>query len=260
MPVEGAMTALRRARVGVLLAAMVVLAASPLPAQTTRLASEADRRAAVKYFRGGIELLGVERWDQAVEAFRQAVTYDPLFVDAYYGMGQAHMSAQRFASAIQAYTQCLEAARTVHGLRQRDRVLADRQIDDEIRELRDSIRRAQSGQIKGLGELTVTRFDQRIQELERDRSSLGGPFTPPPGVMLALGSAHFRNGDRAAAEQEWTEAATLDPKLGEAWNNLAVIYLQSQRKKEAADAVSRAERAGFRVNPRLKDDIKKMPG
>jgi tetratricopeptide (TPR) repeat protein len=253
-------TALRRAHVGVLLTAVAVLAASPLAAQTTSLASEADRRAAVGHFRTGLELLGAERWDQAVEAFQAAVARDPLFVDAYYGMGQAHMSAQRFASAIRAYTQSLDAARTVHGLRQRDRVLADRQIDDEIRELRDSVRRVQSGQIKGVGELTVTRFEQRIQELERDRSSLGGPFTPPPGVLLAIGSAHFRNGDRAEAEQEWTAAATLNPKLGEAWNNLAVIYLQSGRKKDATEAIARAERAGFRVNPRLKDDIKRMPG
>ena len=250
----------QRARVGVALTALAVLAVSPLDAQTTSLASEADRRAAATQFRAGMELLGVERWDEAVAAFQRAVALDPLFVDAYYGMGQAHMSAQRFGSAIKAYTQCLDASRTVHGLRQRDRVLADRQIDDEIRELRDSVRRAQSGQIKGLGELTVTRFEQRIQELERDRSTLGGPFTPPAGVLLAIGSAHFRNGDRAEAEQEWTEAATLNPKLGEAWNNLAVIYLQSGRKKDATEAIARAERAGFRVNPRLKDDIKRMPG
>ncbi|MFN2447783.1 MAG: hypothetical protein ABR606_19630 [Vicinamibacterales bacterium] len=46
--------------------------------------------------------------------------------------------------------------------------------------------------------------------------------------------------------------------LGEAWNNLAVIYLGSGRKKAAEDAVRSAERAGFRVNPRLKDDIRAM--
>jgi Flp pilus assembly protein TadD len=52
----------------------------------------------------------------------------------------------------------------------------------------------------------------------------------------------------------------VNVKLGEAWNNLAVIYLQSGRKAMAEDAVTRAARAGFRVNPRLKDDIKRMPG
>ena len=254
------MTVPRRVVVHVALAALVLTTAAAAVPAAQSLASDVDRRAALGHFRTGMELLGAERWEQAVEAFQQAATRDPLFVDAYYGMGQGYMGMTRFASAIRAYTQSLDAARSLHGLRQRDRVLADRQIDDEIRELQDSVRRAQSGQIKGIGAMTVTRFEARIQELERDRSSLGGPFEPPAGVLLAMGSAHFRNGDTAEAEREWSEAAKLNPKLGEAWNNLAVIYMQTERKREASDAVSRAERAGFRVNPRLKDDIKRMPG
>jgi tetratricopeptide (TPR) repeat protein len=259
MRTEHAMQTLRPRAAGAALVALVLTGGvAPCAAQT--MASDADRREASGHFRLGMQLLGAERWDQAVEAFQHAVARDPLFVDAYYGMGQGHMGAQRYASAIRVYRQCLDAARSIHGLRLRDHVMADRQIDEEIRELRDSIRRAESGQIKGLGAMTVARFESRIQELDRERSSLGGPFTPPPGVLLALGSAHFRNGDRAEAEQEWAEATKLNPRLGEAWNNLAVIYLQSDRKREASDAVSRAERAGFRVNPRLKDDIKRMPG
>ena len=81
--------------------------------------------------------------------------------------------------------------------------MADRQIDHEIRELRDSIRLGGTGADQGLGAMTVARFESRIQELQRERSSLGGPFTPPPGVLLAFGSAHFRHGYRAEAEQEW---------------------------------------------------------
>lgn len=225
-------------------------------------ASDADRREAVRHFRAGQELLGAERWEQAATAFQQAVRIDPLFVDAHYGLGQAYMGARRFASAVQAYERCLDAARSIHGLRDKNRVDADRQIDDDIRELRDSVRRLQSGQIKSGGPnggLTALRLEQRIQDLERARSSLGGPFEPPAGVLLALGSAHFRNGAREDAERHWSEAVRIDPRLGEAWNNLAVVYLQTGRKREAQDAVTRAERTGFRVNPRLKDDIARLP-
>jgi Flp pilus assembly protein TadD len=92
--------------------------------------------------------------------------------------------------------------------------------------------------------------------LERSRSSLSPNFDPPATVLLSTGSAHFRNGDRAAAERYWSEAVRVNSQLGEAWNNLAVIHLGAGRKKEAEDAVRNAERAGFRVNPRLKDDIR----
>jgi Flp pilus assembly protein TadD len=77
-------------------------------------------------------------------------------------------------------------------------------------------------------------------------------------VLLSLGSAHFRNGDRDAAEKYWTDAVKVNSRLGEAWNNLAVIHLGTGNKKAAEEAVRNAERAGFRVNPRLKDDIRAM--
>jgi Flp pilus assembly protein TadD len=49
-----------------------------------------------------------------------------------------------------------------------------------------------------------------------------------------------------------------NPKYGEAHNNLAVLYMLSGRKGDAENAVKQAERAGFKVNPQLKADIKKL--
>lgn len=241
-----------------LLAAALSIPLHPAVAGTQTLATENVRREALAKYREGQELLTSERWDQAADAFQAAVTLDPLFVDAFYGLGQAYMGATRFTSAVQAYTRCLDAASAVHGLRDKNRVAVDRQIDEEVRELRDAIRRiqSQSGQANAL---KAVQIDQRIADLEHSKSSNGGAFVPPAGVLLALGSAHFRNGAREQAEAQWTEAVRVNPQLGEAWNNLAVIYLQSGRKAPAEDAVKRAERAGFRVNPRLKDDITRMP-
>jgi Flp pilus assembly protein TadD len=138
-------------------------------------------------------------------------------------------------------------------------VTTDKAIDEEIRELKDSVRRVASGQVRvGQPQIKQTQLEQRIQELERTRSTLTPNFEVPATVLLSLGSAHFRNGDRDAAKQYWTDAVQVNSKLGEAWNNLAVIYLGEGRKKEAEDAVKNAERAGFRVNPRLKDDIRAL--
>jgi Flp pilus assembly protein TadD len=75
-------------------------------------------------------------------------------------------------------------------------------------------------------------------------------------VLLSLGSAHFRNGEPDAAEAEWKAAIEVNPKLGEAHNNLAVIYMTTGRLKEAEAEVKAAEKTGFRVNPQFKDDLK----
>lgn len=239
--------------------ACILLTTSAADAQ--ELASDADRREAFRHYRTGQELLSGEQYEKAVEAFRRSIKYDPLLTDAHYGLGQSFMGLQRYASAIQAFNGCIDAVRRLHDLRQRDRVATDKAIDEEIRELKDSVRRVASGQVRvGQPQLKQTQLEQRIQELERSRSTLSTNFEVPATVLLSLGSAHFRNGDRAAAEQHWSEAVKVNSKLGEAWNNLAVIHLGAGRKKEAEDAVRNAERAGFRVNPRLKDDIRALKG
>ncbi|MND01135.1 hypothetical protein D3C83_200010 [compost metagenome] len=51
----------------------------------------------------------------------------------------------------------------------------------------------------------------------------------------------------------------VNSRLGEAHNNLAVLYMLTGRKKEAQQAVRSAEQARFRVNPQLKADIARMP-
>jgi Flp pilus assembly protein TadD len=80
----------------------------------------------------------------------------------------------------------------------------------------------------------------------------------PAEVLLALGSAYYRNGQAADAEREWLEAVHINSRFGEAHNNLAALYLQAGRKQDAESAVRSAERARFRVNPQLKADIQRM--
>lgn len=232
----------------------LVLFASPGFAQ---FASEQDRRDALRHYREGQDLMADERFEEAAEAFHRAIRRDRLLTLAHYGLGQASMALRRFASAIQAFTGCREAFRTLHALRERNRMLVERQRDDEIRELRESIRRIRSGQVK-FGQLAAERLENRILELERQRTHGADAFQTPAEVSLSLGSAYFRNGDLEDAEREWKAAAEANPALGEAHNNLAALYAMTGRKAAAEAAVRAAERAGFRVHPKLKEDIRRL--
>jgi tetratricopeptide (TPR) repeat protein len=222
-----------------LVVSLVSHAAAQLPAEGR------ERMRAVQHYRAGVEYLTGEEWDKAVAEFRAAVNIDALFTDAYYGLGQAHMGQRRYVSAAQAFESCLTAARKLHMLRERDRVLRDKERDDELHELRDTMRRMAQ---QGGNRLRMQRMEKYITDLERRRSSLDGPFQTPPLVLLSLGSAHFRNGDGGRAEYYWREA----------WNNLAAIYAQHGRRADAVFALTNAERAGYRVNPQLKDEIGKL--
>jgi tetratricopeptide (TPR) repeat protein len=233
---------------------MLVLVASPAFAQ---FASEQNRREALLHYRNGQEFMSAEQFEKAADEYQKAIDKDKLLTLAHYGLGQANMSLKRFASAIQAFTSCREAFRMLHQLQERDRVMVERQRDDEIRELRDSVRRIRSGQIK-LSQSIGDQIENRIQDLERQRTSMGSAFQAPPEVSLALGSAYFRNGGMQDAEREWKAAVAVNPKLGEAHNNLAALYAMTGRKADAEASVKAAEKAGYRVNPRLKEDIRKM--
>jgi tetratricopeptide (TPR) repeat protein len=234
---------------------VLVLLASPAFAQ---FASEQDRREALQHYRDGQEFMSAEQFEKAAEAYQKAIDKDRLMTLAHYGLGQANMSLRRFASAVQAFTNCREAYRTLHGLSERDRVGVERQRDEEIRELKDTVRRLQGMNTNRQYELRVTKVEAQIQDLERQRTSNQAGFTAPAEVSLALGSAYFRNNQLPEAEREWKAAVDANPKLGEAHNNLAALYAITGRKSEAESAVKAAEKAGFRVNPRLKEDIKRM--
>jgi tetratricopeptide (TPR) repeat protein len=216
-----------------------------------------NQREAYQQYQRGQEFLSAEQYDRAVEAFQSATKLDADFTDAHYGLGKAYMGLQRYASAVQAYEACIDAARRIYSKRERDRAGTDLQITDQIRALRETIIAIRRQKTSGM-ESQVLQVEARIRELERSKSSMPGPFEPPAEVLLSLGSAHFRNGNADGAEQRWQEAVKVNSKLGEAWNNLAVVYMRAGRKTDAETAVKNAEKNGFRVNPRLKDDIKRM--
>jgi Flp pilus assembly protein TadD len=96
---------------------------------------------------------------------------------------------------------------------------------------------------------------QRVQDAISGGSMVSLESTVPPWVSLALGSAYFRAERFEDAEREYKATIAADSRAGEAHNNLAVVYLQTGRYDEAEKAVKAAEKAGFRVNPMLKEDI-----
>ncbi|HKB10351.1 MAG TPA: tetratricopeptide repeat protein [Vicinamibacterales bacterium] len=232
---------------------MVIVSSIAAPAGAQRIADAQSRREAVQFYRTGQEFFSAEKFDRAAEEFTKATEKDQLFTLAHYQAGQSYMNLKRYASAIKAFKECLEASRALYGLAETNRFAVEKQRDDDIHEMRETVRALQqSGH-----QLLAVRAEQHLSDLEKQRTSMNAGYRPPAEVLLSLGSAFFRNGDRDAAEAEWKSAIEVNPKLGEAHNNLAVIYMTSGRYKEAEGEVKAAEKTGFRVNPQFKDDLKK---
>jgi len=213
-------------------------------------------RLARDHYQKGLSFMTAESWDDAVTEFGAAIELDPLLAVAHYNLGQCRMAQQRYVEAVAAYTGCRKAIERLGSLSMKDIGERERARRDEINELRNALQVLPT--LKQANPMQQqTQIEDRIRFLESMQFREGKPIQVPAEVALALGSAYFRQQRLADAEREYLEAVDINPKLGAAHNNLAVIYLLTGRADEASEAVHRAEKSGFRVNPNLKKDIKK---
>jgi len=226
---------------------------------SAQLVDDVSHANAITHYRIGEDLFHDEQFAKAAEEFQIAIKFDPLLTIAHYELGQSFMALRQYREAIRAYVGCRTAFQTMAGLLTRNEVAADQRRDDEVRELKDSIREIQSGHIKIVTgrDAMIARLEHRISDLERTKQRGQGSYDTPAEVSLALGSAYFRSGDLPSAEREWKAAVEVNSRLGEAHNNLAVVYLLTNRYDEAEKEAKAAEKAGYNVNPQLKEDIRK---
>jgi tetratricopeptide (TPR) repeat protein len=242
------------ARALTLVFVVAVVAAGTGVAQTSR-----ERERARPHYRSGWQFMRAEAWPDAAKSFQQAIDIDPQFEDAYYSLGRAYMSMKRFADAIAAYAKSRDLYRSYAGQHYSNQQEMQRSRQDRLLEIDQIAREFQTGpQTMQTQERRRQLNEQRrqIQDLMQRGANITIENSVPAFVVLALGSAYFRSGNLADAEREYKAAIAIDPKSGEAHNNLAVVYLETGRYADAERSVAAAEKAGHTVNPQLKQDIK----
>jgi len=243
---------------GAVLIAVVMQAGMLAPALTPRQQEQASQ-----HFRAGMQALSSEKWDRAEAEFKAAIKIDPLYDAAFYGLGQVHMIRREYDLAIRAYMDSRSAFLASAEARATNKVTTDRRIRDQIQALQDYIRNLERAGPRRNPNLVadLQRQRVRIRQLEAQLTLAAGSMPEvPAGVSLALGSAFFRTDNFAEAEREYLEAIRVDSAFGEAHNNLAVVYMLTGRLDKAEQEIALAERAGFRVSPDLKADLKKRKG
>jgi superkiller protein 3 len=236
-----------------------VLLIAPL-AGAGQLADDQNRQQAREHYREGEAHMQAEQWDKAEVEFKQAVQLDPLFTLAYYSLGQVYMATRTYPAAVDALQRCKDSFNQVAALGTTDRAAADLRLEQEIRDVRDAIVAYNAKPSKVDAAASSLRLETRLETLERQKRRGASGTEMPAEFSLALGSAYLRNGQMAEAEREYQAAIRVNPKMGEAHNNLAVVYMSTGRLPEAENAVKQAEKAGYKVNPQLKKDLASKKG
>ena len=232
--------------------------AAPSSAQPT-----VDRDRARVQVRNGWQAMDREDWAAAARDFQRATDIDRTFEDAYYGLGLAKVRLKHYGEALVAYVKCRDLYQAHAGRQFSTQQDAQRYRRDRMVEIDDAIRQTQAGpqNLRAQERLRQLQEQRRqLQETIRRGNDVSLGSDVPGYVYLGLGSAFFRLEQWEDAEREFKSAIAADDKLGEAYNNLAVVYLTTGRLAEAEKAVSAAEKAGYRVSPGLKDQIKNKKG
>ena len=240
-----------RTLVSMVVGLLVAISASAQP--------QVDRNKARELNQRGWEYMRSEKFDNAVTAFQKSVEIDPAFDMPWYGLGRAHLALKQFVSAVSALNHCKDlyvqqAGRQFTNQQEAQRFRQDRlaEIDEMIRELQTGPQSAQrQEQLR-----QVQEHRRQLQEIMNRGNNMNIESNVPAWVSLSLGSAYFRSGKLGDAEREFKAAAESDRRSGEALNNLAVLYLETQRFDLAKTTLDAAKRTGFKVNPELERAIR----
>lgn len=243
----------------VMLWAAIFVVALPLP-PGQHVRSTADDQRANAYYRSGWQHLRAEGWAEAARDFQSTIDINSEFKLAYYGLGRANMGRKQFADAIKAYERCRDLFLSQASRNFSNKADTDRMMQDDLMQIDMAIQQLRSGPQGPAAQVRIAELQmqkQRFQSRTRTLDNMSISSSVPSFISLALGSAYFRAERFANAETEYKHALEVDPKYGEAHNNLAVVYLVTNRYEDAEKEIRAAEKAGYNVNPQLKDDIKK---
>lgn len=79
-------------------------------------------------------------------------------------------------------------------------------------------------------------------------------------AWVNLGHARLQAGSLAGSAEAYFEALALDPNDGVVHHNLAIIYLSTDRPKQARASINRAIELGEEISPRLRSAIRAAGG
>ena len=240
-----------RTLVSLMVGLLIAVSASAQP--------QVDRNKARELNQLGWEYMRSEKFDNAITAFQKSVEIDPGFDMPWYGLGRAHLALKQFVSAVSALNRCKDIYVQQAGRQFTNQQEAQRYRHDRLAEIDEMIRDLQTGP------QTTQRLDQlrqvqehrrQLQEIMNRGNNMDIESTVPAWISLSLGSAYFRSGKLSEAEREFKSAAESDRRSGEALNNLAVVYLETQRFDLAKSTLDAAKKTGFKVNPELERAIR----
>lgn len=250
----------------VLLALSLVGIPGPASAALGTEASSRTIQQASALCRKGAKALQQGDKARASESFEKALAVFPEFPDAHVGLGHLAMSESRFDDALKSYQRARQGYLSFGGILQGLREQNYRDTQERMKQVRDTISSlgtsSQNARTDPRTEAEITRRLTQLQDELRRLEAIEPPrgnaaADPPAEVWFYIGNAQFKLEKYDEARASWETSAQLNPGFAMIHNNLAVIYWKAGRFNDAQTELATAERLGFPVHPKMKEDLAK---
>ena len=206
--------------------------------------------------------------DKAEKKLLEALKIMPEHADACYVMAQVHLKRKAFPEALAA----IAAAEKNYLANTRLHTFTYQDYLDKLRDQKQGLedRRTQVQEALTRWPISTSNPDPLRDRLENELhtltqnistidSRLCSPIPPtfevPADYYYIHGNVLFQMGSALEATGQYHEAIRLDPRHGNAFNNLALVLFSMGKYREALDFLQQAEAAGVKVNPDFKKAV-----
>ncbi len=258
--------------IGLVLAA-ATLAAQVIDQEETQQLSIAYKRAQPAFMKGQ-QLLSKGKLEKAAAKMREALEIMPEHADAHYLLGEILYRQGDFAGAAGEAQTAETNFRLISSLETIVQQIRLGRMKERRQELKDSLPPLE----ESLSQLRNQKGENAFVEVYRVEAQISGirnqinqidaqmakPFAEglgePAEYHLLHGNARFKLRDFDRALEQYRLAVEINPRCGDAWNNLANIHFIRREHAAALECLEKAESSGARINPEFKAALLKALG
>ena|GEM_PF-411663 len=185
------------------------------------------------------------RTEDAIASYEKAIAYDPKNADAYFNLGNVYRQTGRLEEAIGMYEKAAEfAADPVDALINLGAVY---QMAGRVEDAIETYKRALESNPASLeAVMNLALVFQNKGDTAEAESYYEKAITLDPGnasVYNNIGMMWQAQKDLVRAEAMYRKAIEVNPAYAESYNNLAVLCMMSGRRQEAFDALKKSVEA-----------------
>jgi len=215
-----------------------------------------------KYFEDGKKYFLKEEYKKAEKELEKCLEKMPEHSGACYFLSQIYDKKGNLDQALEQIEKAKENFAKMSGIKTNFEQLYIFELQEQKMQKEERVRVLKES-VSNVAPDKRTRVEAAIGEMEADigliNSQLSKPIPTeeemPADYFYLHGNIFFKLRKFEEAFGQYQEAIRINPRFGDAYNNLANLYYMSKQYQKALDCLNQAEASGVEVNPAFKKAV-----